>query len=103
MNAQNSRLIQRDSAGDESDIALLRSVVQDENIFQEILELFGGTTVYIPKLDRQTRNKRIRSTYHELMTTKGMPSSKAITAIAHHEGVTTRCIYRLLSKRENDT
>jgi|GEM_PF-3064248 len=81
---------------DTSDIAILRSIVGDEVLFHKILEMFGGTSVYFPKLDRLARSERVRGMYRALMKIDGLSSSQAVNILAQREHVTARHIYRIL-------
>ena len=82
---------------DEPDIAVLRSIVHNDEIFHQIMEMFGGTRIYFPKLDRSARDERIRNLYHILMKVDNLTSRQAIDILAQREGLTIRHIYRIIN------
>lgn len=81
-----------------SDLAILRAIIGDEDKFREVIGSLGGSSIYIPRLDRKARESRVIERYNLLVTEEKMPPSKAIGKIAEQERVSTRHVYRVVAK-----
>jgi Mor family transcriptional regulator len=81
--------------GKDTDLEILRQIINNPATYEEILAHLGGQTVYIPLLDRKERIRRISGIY-ESMRNDGLNHSNAIKAISKRERLTPQHVRIIL-------
>jgi hypothetical protein len=89
--------MRREQTKNDTDLGLLRSIIGNETLFQEIIATFEGSSVYFPRIDRHERARRILSTY-QAMRERQILSKAAVELIAKQESVSSRYVYKLIMK-----
>lgn len=78
------------------DMALLRAIIGDEKIFDEVLHAFGGSKIYFPHLDRRARAERIRRAFQDVLGSGGLSVGAAIRSISQREGLSYKQVQRIV-------
>jgi Mor family transcriptional regulator len=81
--------------GEGSYLEVLKQIVKDPQVYEEILSILGGQTIYIPMLDRKERKQRICAIYQRMRLSR-MNHSKAVKAISEQERLTQQHVRIIL-------